>query len=44
VFGVRDSPFFRPSGARDERVDRIAADHGHPTVATWNGTPVTPRS
>ncbi len=39
VFGVRDTPFFRPPfGARDERVDRIAADAGHPTVALWNGT------
>jgi peptidoglycan/xylan/chitin deacetylase (PgdA/CDA1 family) len=39
VFGVRDCPFFRPPyGARDERVDRIAADLGHPTVAMWNGT------
>ena len=39
VFGVHDSPFFRPPyGARDERVDRIAADLGHPTVAMWNGT------
>jgi peptidoglycan/xylan/chitin deacetylase (PgdA/CDA1 family) len=39
VFGVRDSPFFRPPfGARNERIDRIAADQGHPTVAMWNGT------
>jgi peptidoglycan/xylan/chitin deacetylase (PgdA/CDA1 family) len=39
VFGVRDSPFFRPPyGARDARTDRIAADLGHPTVAMWNGT------
>lgn len=39
VFGVRDSPFFRPPyGARDERIDRIAADQGHPTVAMWDGT------
>jgi peptidoglycan/xylan/chitin deacetylase (PgdA/CDA1 family) len=39
VFGVRDSPFFRPPfGAHDERTDRIAADVGHPTVAMWNGT------
>ncbi len=39
VFGVGDSPFFRPPyGARDERIDRIAADLGHPTVAMWNGT------
>ncbi len=39
VFGVRDSPFFRPPyGARDERIDRIAADQGHPTVVMWNGS------
>jgi peptidoglycan/xylan/chitin deacetylase (PgdA/CDA1 family) len=39
VFGVRDSPFFRPPyGARDARTDRIAADLGHPTIALWNGT------
>ncbi|WP_116451256.1 polysaccharide deacetylase family protein [Blastococcus litoris] len=39
VFGVRDSPFFRPPyGARDERIDRIAADQGHPTVVMWDGT------
>jgi peptidoglycan/xylan/chitin deacetylase (PgdA/CDA1 family) len=39
VFGVTDSPFFRPPyGARDERTDRIAADVGHPTIALWNGT------
>jgi peptidoglycan/xylan/chitin deacetylase (PgdA/CDA1 family) len=39
VFGVRDSPFFRPPfGARDERIDRIAAGEGHPTVVMWNGT------
>src|SRR3712207_6652629 len=39
VFGVRDTPFFRPPfGARDERIDRISADVGHPTVAMWNGT------
>lgn len=39
VFGVRDSPFFRPPfGARDDRTDRIAADVGHPTIAMWNGT------
>jgi peptidoglycan/xylan/chitin deacetylase (PgdA/CDA1 family) len=39
VFGVRDSPFFRPPfGARNERIDRIAADQGHPTVVMWNGT------
>ena len=39
TFGVRDTPFLRPPyGARDERIDRIAADLGHPTVALWNGT------
>jgi peptidoglycan/xylan/chitin deacetylase (PgdA/CDA1 family) len=39
VFGVRDTPFFRPPfGARNERIDRIAADQGHPTVVLWNGT------
>jgi|1186.fasta_scaffold202125_1 peptidoglycan/xylan/chitin deacetylase (PgdA/CDA1 family) len=39
TFGVRDTPFLRPPyGARDERVDRIAAELGHPTVALWNGT------
>jgi peptidoglycan/xylan/chitin deacetylase (PgdA/CDA1 family) len=39
MFGVHDSPFFRPPfGARDERTDRIAADVGHPTIAMWNGT------
>lgn len=38
TFGV-DSPFFRPPyGACDERVARIAADCGHPTVVMWNGT------
>jgi peptidoglycan/xylan/chitin deacetylase (PgdA/CDA1 family) len=39
TFGVRDSPFLRPPyGARNERIDRIAADLGHPTVVMWNGT------
>jgi peptidoglycan/xylan/chitin deacetylase (PgdA/CDA1 family) len=39
TFGVRDTPFLRPPfGAHDERIDRIAADLGHPTVAMWNGT------
>jgi peptidoglycan/xylan/chitin deacetylase (PgdA/CDA1 family) len=39
VFGVRDSPFFRPPyGARDERIDRISAEQGHPTVVMWDGT------
>jgi peptidoglycan/xylan/chitin deacetylase (PgdA/CDA1 family) len=39
TFGVHDSPFFRPPyGAHDARIDRIAADLGHPTIALWNGT------
>ena len=39
VFGVRDTPFFRPPfGAHDDRTDHIAADVGHPTIALWNGT------
>jgi peptidoglycan/xylan/chitin deacetylase (PgdA/CDA1 family) len=39
TFGVGDSSFFRPPyGARDERIDRIAAELGHPTVVMWNGT------
>jgi peptidoglycan/xylan/chitin deacetylase (PgdA/CDA1 family) len=39
TLGVRDTPFFRPPyGAHDARVDRIAADLGHPTVALWYGT------
>jgi peptidoglycan/xylan/chitin deacetylase (PgdA/CDA1 family) len=39
TFGVRDTPFLRPPyGARDQRIDRIAADLGHPTIAMWNGT------
>ena len=39
TFGVRDTPFLRPPfGARNERIDRIAAELGHPTVALWNGT------
>jgi peptidoglycan/xylan/chitin deacetylase (PgdA/CDA1 family) len=39
TFGVSDTPFFRPPyGAHDARVDRIAADLGHPTVTLWNGT------
>ncbi|TQN44202.1 peptidoglycan/xylan/chitin deacetylase (PgdA/CDA1 family) [Blastococcus colisei] len=39
VFGIRDSPFFRPPfGSRNERIDRIAADQGHPTVVMWDGT------
>jgi peptidoglycan/xylan/chitin deacetylase (PgdA/CDA1 family) len=39
TFGVRSSPFLRPPyGAHTARVDRIAADLGHPTIALWNGT------
>jgi peptidoglycan/xylan/chitin deacetylase (PgdA/CDA1 family) len=39
LFGVADTPFFRPPfGARDARIDRISADVGHPTVVMWNGT------
>ena len=39
MFGVRDTPFFRPPfGSHDERTDRIAADEGHPTVVMWKGT------
>jgi peptidoglycan/xylan/chitin deacetylase (PgdA/CDA1 family) len=39
TFGVEDTPFLRPPyGARTERIDRIAADLGHPTIALWNGT------
>jgi len=38
VFVVRDRPFFRPPfGARNQRIERIAADQGHPTVVMWNG-------
>lgn len=39
TFGIRDTPFFRPPyGAHDDRVDRIAADLGHPSVVMWDGT------
>ncbi|WP_029431349.1 polysaccharide deacetylase family protein [Blastococcus sp. URHD0036] len=39
TFGAGETPFFRPPfGSHDGRVDRIAADCGHPTVAMWNGT------
>lgn len=39
TFGIRDTPFLRPPyGARTARIDRIAADLGHPTIALWNGT------
>ena len=39
VFGVEHTPFLRPPyGARTARIDRIAAELGHPTIAMWNGT------
>jgi peptidoglycan/xylan/chitin deacetylase (PgdA/CDA1 family) len=39
TLGVRETPFFRPPfGAHDARVDRIAAEVGHPTVVLWYGT------
>jgi peptidoglycan/xylan/chitin deacetylase (PgdA/CDA1 family) len=39
TFGVETTPFLRPPfGAHTDRVDRIAADLGHPTIALWNGT------
>jgi peptidoglycan/xylan/chitin deacetylase (PgdA/CDA1 family) len=39
TFGIRDTPFLRPPyGARNDRIDRIAAELGHPTIAMWNGT------
>lgn len=39
TFGAGTTPFFRPPyGSRDERIDRIAADCGHPTVVMWEGT------
>ena len=39
TFGVDSTPFLRPPfGAHTDRVDRIAADLGHPTIALWNGT------
>ena len=38
TFGIR-TPFLRPPfGAHDERVQRISADLGHPTVVLWNST------
>ena len=39
VYGVSSAPFLRPPfGSHTDRVDRIAADLGHPTIALWNGT------
>ncbi|WP_448620710.1 polysaccharide deacetylase family protein [Geodermatophilus sp. URMC 65] len=38
TFGIR-TPFLRPPfGAHDERVQRISAELGHPTVVMWNST------
>jgi peptidoglycan/xylan/chitin deacetylase (PgdA/CDA1 family) len=39
AYGVSSAPFLRPPfGSHTERVDAIAADLGHPTIALWNGT------
>ena len=39
TYGVGSAPFLRPPfGSHTDRVDRIAADLGHPTIALWNGT------
>jgi peptidoglycan/xylan/chitin deacetylase (PgdA/CDA1 family) len=39
TLGVRSTPFWRPPfGAHDARVDRIAAEVGHPTTVLWYGT------
>ena len=39
TYGVGPTPFLRPPfGSHTDRVDRIAADLGHPTIALWNGT------
>jgi peptidoglycan/xylan/chitin deacetylase (PgdA/CDA1 family) len=39
TLGVRSTPFFRPPfGSHNPRVDRIAAEVGHPTVVLWYGT------
>ena len=39
TLGVERTPFFRPPfGSHDARVDRIAAEVGHPTVVLWYGT------
>jgi peptidoglycan/xylan/chitin deacetylase (PgdA/CDA1 family) len=38
TFGIR-TPFLRPPfGAYDQRVQRISAELGHPTVVMWNST------
>jgi peptidoglycan/xylan/chitin deacetylase (PgdA/CDA1 family) len=39
TLGVEHTPFFRPPfGAHNARIDRIAAELGHPTVVLWYGT------
>jgi peptidoglycan/xylan/chitin deacetylase (PgdA/CDA1 family) len=39
TYGVGSTPFLRPPyGAHTDRVDRVAADLGHPTIALWDGT------
>jgi peptidoglycan/xylan/chitin deacetylase (PgdA/CDA1 family) len=39
TYGVSSAPFLRPPfGSHTDRVDAIAADLGHPTIALWNGT------
>jgi peptidoglycan/xylan/chitin deacetylase (PgdA/CDA1 family) len=39
TLGVERTPFFRPPfGSHNARVDRIAAEVGHPTVVLWYGT------
>ena len=39
TYGVQSSPFLRPPfGSHTDRVDAIAADLGHPTIAMWEGT------
>jgi peptidoglycan/xylan/chitin deacetylase (PgdA/CDA1 family) len=39
TYGASSAPFLRPPfGSHTDRVDQIAADLGHPTIALWNGT------
>lgn len=39
TFGVSGRPFLRPPyGAHNDRVDRIAADLGYPTIVMWWGS------
>src|SRR3712207_145545 len=39
TYGASSAPFLRPPfGSHTDRVDRIAADLGHQTIALWNGT------